>query len=258
MWQIQQVIQQRAVHQNCWVSRTSTTASSCASIPLSSNRFWAKRYTASTRTSDFEYFSRQAALGTLVRSSSLVPMIDCDLESTNPLIVYRSLEAQSLSQWLTSLGQAPSHSMLVWIVRQIVEALEAIHHAGFTHGQITPEHIMIVNSDYSVRVIGLGNLEPVGSISSLPRLSQRFDAPELTQNEFEVSTASDIYSVGQVMVELFGLAAKQWPIVAAMIASTADHRPTASELLNVLRDLECRLFGESISAKSGDPYRNAA
>lgn len=174
------------------------------------------------------------------------------------MIVYRSVEAQQLDQWLASQGQVPSHSVFVWIVRQIVEALEAIHHAGFTHGQIMPEHIMITNSDYSVRVIGLGNLEPVGSISSLPRLSQRFDAPELSQDEFEVSTASDIYSVGQVMIELFGLTAKQWPIVAAMTAPSADYRPTASELLNVLRDLERRLFGESISAKSGFPHQHAA
>lgn len=185
-------------------------------------------------------------------------MVDCDLDSSNPLIVYRLLEAQSLDHWLASQGQGPSHSVLVWIVRQIVEALEAIHHAGFTHGQIMPEHIMITNSDYSVRVVGLGSLEPVGSISSLPRLSQRFDAAELTQDEFEVSTASDIYSVGQVMVELFGLAAKQWPIVAAMTSASVDHRPTASELLNVLRDLERRLFGESISAKSGYQHQNAA
>lgn len=258
MWQIQQVIQQRAVHQNCWVTRTAISSTSCSSTPNSSNLFWAKRYTASTRSSDFEYFTRQAALGTLVRSPSLVPMIDCDLDSSNPLIVYRLLEAQSLDHWLASQGQGPSHSVLVWIVRQIVEALEAIHHAGFTHGQIMPEHIMITNSDRSVRVVGLGSLEPVGSISSLPRLSQRFDAAELTQDEFEVSTASDIYSVGQVMVELFGLAAKQWPIVAAMTSPTADHRPTASELLNVLRDLERRLFGESISAKSGYQHQNAA
>lgn len=258
MWQIQQVIQQRAVHQNCWVSRTSISSTSCTPIASSSNLYWAKRYTASTRASDFEYFSRQAALGMLVRSSSLVPMIDCDLDSSNPLIVYRPLEAQSLRHWLAGQGQAPSHSVLVWIVRQIVDALEAIHHAGFTHGQIIPEHIMITNTDYSVRVVGLGSLEPVGSISSLPRLSQRFDAPELNQNEFEVSTASDIYSVGQVMIELFGSTAKQWPIVAAMTSASADHRPTASELLNVLRDLERRLFGESISAKSGYPHQNAA
>lgn len=91
-------------------------------------------------------------------------MIDCDLDSSNPMIVYRSVEAQQLDQWLASQGQVPSHSVFVWIVRQIVEALEAIHHAGFTHGQIMPEHIMITNSDYSVRVIGLGNLEPVGSM----------------------------------------------------------------------------------------------
>lgn len=185
-------------------------------------------------------------------------MIDCDLDSSNPMIVYRPLEAQQLDDWLTSRGQVPSRSVLVWIVRQIVEALEAIHHAGFTHGQIMPQHVMITDADHSVRVIGLGNLEPVGSISSLPRLSQRFDAPELSLNEFEVSTASDIYSVGQVMVDLFGSSAKAWPIVAAMTSPSADHRPTASELHNILRDLERRLFGESISAKSGYPHQNAA
>lgn len=244
MWHIQQIVSEHPCHRSCVVARPVHLANSDDAI------YWAKLFTASKHQPDFERFSRQVELDTVAFSPGLVPIVEANLSGSMPIIVYPFIRAQSLVDWLNSQSQAPSNLRMIQIVRQLLETLNAIHHAGMAHSQINMDHLLITNFDDSLRLVGLSCVEPIGKYIQLPRTASRFDAPEVRKGFFEVSSASDVYSVGKVMVELFGTKAASWPIVKAMTATKVIDRPTSSELLVLLKDLEFRLKRDSFSAYS--------
>ncbi len=192
----------------------------------------------------------------MVHSAGLIPVAEADLGASTPIVVYPFVAAQSLDCWLNSRAQYPSNVRLLQVVKQVLQALHAIHQTGFAHGQIDLDHILITSFDHSVRIVGLSCLETVGNFFRLPRVATHFDAPEIRQGRFEVSSASDIYSVGKVMIELFGRNSVSWPIVQAMTATQVSDRPTSAELLVLLSDLESRLQRSGHSA--AQPFCRAA
>jgi hypothetical protein len=174
--------------------------------------------------------------------------VDSILESElQPILVYPALDVLPINRWMLDCSQPPARPIMVWLMRQTVEALGAIHHVGMVHGQVDSDHVLIVRNDYSVRLAGLGMLETVGTISSLPRHASRFDAPERLDSEFEVSTAADMYSIGMLMIDTLGKQIEDSSLVRAMIAQDPNHRPTAPEVAGLLRELESQLFGQSIA-----------
>lgn len=237
MWHILQAIAERTSHRVCWVKRVD--------MPDTKVHL-AKFYTGKNEDSEFDYFARQAALCTMVDHAGLPALEDVRLDHVQPLIVYSRLNAESLRHWINNRGQVPPHSQLIAIVRQIVEVVSEIHRTGFVHGQIHSDHVL-VNHETQVHLIGLGRVELVGAITSQTGLCS-FEPPEMRAGEFEVSTALDIYAIGCLMIELFGAHCAKWPIVRAMVSSNPDHRPTAEQLLWILRDLEHQLGLQDISA----------
>lgn len=252
MWKIQEVISQSASHATCWVWRDDRLAESKDSAPTV---HWAKVYTGSQAWPEFDYFCRQASLTYLVNCSGIVPLTDAVLDSDKqqPILVYPQLDLISIDQWLLQCAQRPAQAILVWLMRQTVETISAIHQMGLVHGHIQTNHVLIARSDLSVRIVGLGALEEVGTLSCLPRLASRFDAPERMHNEFEVSTAADIFSAGVLFAEILGKPMDSSPVIRAMLASEPQQRPTSAEVAALLRELEGQLFGKAISAGNNPP-----
>lgn len=235
MWHIQQIVSEHPCHRSCIVARPAKFSGS------SVEQYWAKIFTGSKLEPDFERFSRQIELSSSVDSPGLLPVVEANLTSTSPIVVYPLVEAQPLDSWLNSRSQFPSNLRLIKLVRQLLEALNAIHLAGIAHGQISLDHILVTDFDESLRLIGLGGVEPIGKLVQLRRPVSPFDAPEVLNGFFEVSSAIDVFAVGRLIIQLFGNNAASWPIVRAMTSTKAVYRPTSSELLVLLEDLENRL-----------------
>jgi serine/threonine-protein kinase len=93
---------------------------------------------------------------------------------------------------------------VVWIVRQIAEALGSLHAAGWMHGALSPDAINLSPGVHAT-LIELGQARRVGTAecqSDEPGWSDaRYAAPEFVSSG-RVSTASDIYSLGAVLFEL--------------------------------------------------------
>jgi Protein kinase domain len=246
MWNIQQILSQRSTHLTAWFTRSGSPINSLSA----GQRYWGKQFLHSCESPEFEFFARQAALDCLVQAHALIRPVDVCLDVAQPLLVYPEVQGSNAQDWLSSRAQMPAASILMWVVREVMEVLSALHAAGLVHGQISVEHILITAPEMAIKVVGLGTMEPIGTISSLPRMPNRFDAPERSQCEFEVSSAADIYSAGVLMADLLGASVLETPILQAMLAANPDHRPSAAELVWLLRDLEMQLFGRSISIDS--------
>jgi eukaryotic-like serine/threonine-protein kinase len=151
---------------------------------------------------------------------------------------------------------------------EIAEVLEYIHHRGVIHRDITPSNIMLV--DYGTQHSRpRARLTDFGiSIDTLSRKNESeelfgtiaYVSPEQALNE-PLSAASDIYSLGLVLIECFTreiafpgtpvasavarvtrdpeiplwVDSRLSPILVSMTQRDADDRPTAGELIEALR-----------------------
>ncbi len=99
------------------------------------------------------------------------------------------------------------------IIIKALEAVDAIHKAGLTHGDIKPSNIMVVDDKYGidlknpeVKIVDLGNIKPAFKTSELEAKSRTYNimygSPEqvLGFSEF-VGDHSDIFSMGLVLFE---------------------------------------------------------
>jgi eukaryotic-like serine/threonine-protein kinase len=235
-WRIDEIFAKKPMHDLAWCS-----------LPASrqTNTHFCKRFRGEREGSEFEYFQREAAVATRLRHPNFRGLTAAELDVEYPILVFPRISGRLLPAWLNAQTQMAAQPVIFWIVRQVLESLEALHRLGYVHGAIGPEHVMVVEGD-RVILLGLGCAEEVGQWTCLPRVQSAYDAPERLASEFEVSSAQDIYSAGILLVNLLGLGSTQAPIVDAMTAVEPNARPQAGELVKLFLALERELFGQHI------------
>lgn len=170
---------------------------------------------------------------------------DIDPGSEHPFIVMELLNGLTLDQLLLrQSGEIPWREVRA-IGCDLVAAVAYCHLQGTVHGDIKPSNILVGNQGLRLFDFGLGR--SLGD--ALPRLdperfqawTPRYAAPEILDGE-PVSCASDVYSLGRVLLELSGAGTDQtrrrhplpgelWQLLNRAIASQPDQRCTASQLL---------------------------
>src|SRR5205085_9447152 len=106
-----------------------------------------------------ERFLREARLATKVQHPNVATLHDFSaLPDGSHYMVWEFIEGQNLAQVLKQRGTlAPRHAVRIAI--QALAGLEAIHRAGIVHRDISPENLMITQSNDGsefVKIIDLG------------------------------------------------------------------------------------------------------
>lgn len=116
----------------------------------------------------------------------------------------------SLATWLMRAGKAPSAAQhRVSALRQVAEALAAMHAGGVVHGNVFPGHVMWFNEAHRWKLVGLGAWAGVGEEVAAPSpnsIDIRYAAPEVARairekRPFVVRPASDMWSLGCMVWE---------------------------------------------------------
>ena len=89
------------------------------------------------------------------------------------------------------LGDLPAGERLKF-VRRVVDALAAMHKAGFVHGALAPESVLLDEERQPI----------LGELGTTSR-QKPYAAPEVCKGEVP-TTRSDVFSAGQVLLELLG------------------------------------------------------
>lgn len=111
----------------------------------------------------------------------------------------------------------------LWIARQAAEGLAALHEAGWLHGDLKPEHVLVSDEGHAT-LIDFGFARPLGAASATHavRGTPRYLAPECLVSTLRVDQRSDLYSLGAM---LFHWLAGRAPFDAATHADLArQHR----------------------------------
>ncbi|MCU0878831.1 MAG: serine/threonine protein kinase [Pirellulaceae bacterium] len=147
---------------------------------------------------------REARVSREVRHPRLVTVLADHSDADPPYLVAPYLEGASLRQVIACGPRSLAQSLS--ITRQLAEALAALHDAGWLHGDVKPENVRLAPSGHAT-LIDLGLARVLGSTECLTEHaiagSLRYAAPETFSPADRLTAASDIYSLGITLLDLF-------------------------------------------------------
>jgi serine/threonine-protein kinase len=147
---------------------------------------------------------REAMVGQSISHPHLVPVLTASVSEPPRLLVMPWLAGASLQARLAA-GQQFDAPRALWIARQTAEALDALHAAGWMHGDVTPGNVHVSPSGH-VTLIDLSfaqRSDEAGSAADRPIMGTcSYIAPELFTSALRADIRSDLYSLGVVLFEM--------------------------------------------------------
>ncbi len=146
----------------------------------------------------------EALVGRTVSHVHLVPILRARVSRSPRYLVMPWLEGSTLRAVMDRQEPIDVPAAL-WIARQTAEALDALHAAGWRHGDIKPSNIFL-SAEGHVTLIDLGfarRRDEAGSaVDRLVVGTCSYLAPETITSTLRADIRSDIYSLGVVLYEL--------------------------------------------------------
>ncbi len=169
-------------------------------------------------------FRREALVGGQVSHPHLVPILAASTTRPPYYLVMPWLAGRTLADRLAASGSFDLPEVL-WIARQVGEALEALESAGWMHGDVKPANIHL-SLEGHVTLLDLGfarHRQETGSVVDRCVLGTvGYLAPETIVSALRCDIRSDIYSLGVVLFEML---AGRLPFTGQTLAElAAQHR----------------------------------
>lgn len=100
-------------------------------------------------------------------------------------------------------GVPPEH--VIWIGRRMLSVIGFAHNLGVLHGNIEPAHIVVRARDHHVALIDwcYAIVEPARTHQGFRVYNPLYSGPEVAEKKPPIP-ASDLYSIGRVMLHLLG------------------------------------------------------
>ncbi|MEU6592632.1 protein kinase [Streptomyces sp. NPDC046881] len=146
-------------------------------------------------------FAREVEAARRVSGVFTAPVVDADPEGSPPWLATAYIPGVSLHDAVACHGALPTASVL-GLGAGVVEALKAIHEAGLVHRDLKPSNVLLASD--GPRVIDFG-IALASEASALTRTgttmgSPSFMAPEQISGDRPVGPASDVFSLGSMLV----------------------------------------------------------
>ena len=158
---------------------------------------------------------RAAWVGRTVSHPHLLPVLSANVQQAPFYFVTPNLPGRSLASVLNQGKRLPL-PVTLWVVRQVAEALSALHEsARMIHADVKPSNILL-SPDGHATLLDLGFAHAVSEArhwSSRPVVGTlSYIAPEVVTSSLAAETASDLYSLG---VTLYEMITGELPFVAS-------------------------------------------
>jgi serine/threonine protein kinase len=163
-------------------------------------------------------FSEEARLGAHIRHPNVVQVLDYGSESNLPYLALefvQGVDLWRLMRWLTRTGHQPSVAQVVFIAREMLAGLHAVHEAtdekgvrlGVVHRDVSPSNVLLsVHGEVKLGDLGIARSRmrekfPNTSLSERAKGKLGYLAPEQVRGG-ESDRRADIFSAGVVIAEL--------------------------------------------------------
>lgn len=159
-----------------------------------------------------QILENEAEIGRKVSSDHVVKVCEAYTDATPPYLLLEWLSGQTLEAYLSTRKKLFCGEAL-WIARQCAQGMHSLLVAGYTHGDIKPSNIFVLD-DGRVKLIDLGFARPdqlpaidlVGGTGRVLAGTPEYLAPEaLIQRNSAGSSCGisrDIYSLGVTMYRM--------------------------------------------------------
>lgn len=207
--------------------------------------------------------NRFTAAATAVSHPNLVAILDASVSGASPYVVMPRVEGRTMQQHFDRFDVKPL-PVALWLVRQVAQALEALHGAGWIHGDVKPANV-IIGARGHVTLIDLSFAARVHTpLGMLFRGTPAYAAPELVAGNTAALPAMDLFALGRMLwqwlTRIEPVSEQQLEPVASlveqMVAENPDERPDAETVRRRLLQLEIETLGWRIGP--GRERRRAA
>jgi len=151
--------------------------------------------------------AREMEVANSVSNPHLISILEGRRESGQSYLVLPYLKGCSLAAALAEEEPLPLH-LLLWLARQATQGLQALHEAGWIHGDIKPANLF-VSPQAHLTILDLGLAERAGPAHLVTERTVRgtpaYLAPEALSQRSNVDARSDLYSLGSVIYEMITL-----------------------------------------------------
>ncbi|MDA8743599.1 protein kinase [Rubripirellula amarantea] len=193
------------------------------------------------------------ASASAVMHPNLIAVLDASTESQTPYLVMPKIDGVTMQ---SHLEQSPAKKLPValWMVRQAAQGLQALHGAGWVHGDVKPSNILVGPRGH-VTVLDLGFAARVHTITGGSyRGTPAYSAPESLSGQHAAIPAMDMYSLGKILwqwlTQIEPVSQSVLEPVATVVESLVDDdpakRPTAKKIVKELLKLEIETLGQHI------------
>jgi len=143
---------------------------------------------------------REAIATEQIVHNNVIRLLDAELDRAPFFLVQPWMPGSSFDRFQSAAKQT-TLNRLVWVARQVAEAIHAGHEKGRVHLGIDPSHVLLGRTG-RVTTIGWSQSHPVGELAWMPHDQVQlamYTAPECFQTNYRADTASDVYSLGALI-----------------------------------------------------------
>ena len=208
-----------------------------------------------------EKFQQEARSVAVMSHPNIVTVHDVGSDGATHYIVMEIIEGQDLKKIIRTHGALPFDRALNYSI-QICAGLGFAHRSHLVHADVKPQNILI-NRDDIIKITDFGIAQAVTDTMPQTRSdvvwgSPHYFAPEQARGE-KPSPASDVYSIGVVMFEMFtgrlpyiGTSQRELALahLQAKIPLAREFNPNVPEVLS-------NVIAKVMSKRPNDRYKHA-